>query len=202
VTRNTTIVYLHGFNSSPGSVKARKLERAAAALPSPPLVYIPQLNHQPARAMRDVCSWLDARNAREASAHAALTFVGSSLGGYYATWLAERYGARAIVINPAVRPFESLAAFRGAQHNPYTGERYELTAGHFDELSALRIERITCPKRYLLLMRSGDELLDWREPVAYYGGAWQFVAGGGDHGWEDIDAELPSILRFAGAEHR
>lgn len=202
MTRATTIVYLHGFNSSPGSVKARKLARAAAALPSPPQVYIPRLHHQPARAMREVSAWLDARNAGDASNGASLAFVGSSLGGFYATWLAERYAARAIVINPAVRPYESLAAFRGPQHNPHTGERYELTAAHFDELRALRVERITKPERFFLLMRSGDELLDWREPVAYYGGAWQFVAGGGDHGWEAIDAELPSILRFAGADRR
>jgi predicted esterase YcpF (UPF0227 family) len=196
----TTIVYLHGFNSSPGSIKARKLARAAAALPTPPQVYIPQLHHQPARAMREVCSWLDERNASDASNRDSLAFVGSSLGGFYATWLAERYAARAIVINPAVRPFESLAAFRGPQRNPYTGEAYELTSGHFNELRSLAIERITWPSRYFLLMRAGDELLDWREPVAYYAGAWQFVAGGGDHGWEDIDAELPSILRFAGAD--
>jgi len=104
-----TLVYLHGFNSSPQTVKGRKLAAAAAALAEPPRVHIPTLHHRPAIAMRDACAWIDANVAERA----ALTFVGSSLGGYYATWLAERYGARAVVINPAVRPATSLAATSG-----------------------------------------------------------------------------------------
>jgi predicted esterase YcpF (UPF0227 family) len=160
-----TLVYLHGFNSSPQSVKGRKLAVAAAALTEPPRVHIPTLHHRPAAAMRDVCAWVDVNVAE----HAALTFVGSSLGGYYATWLAEKYGARAVVINPAVRPATSLW-----------------------------VGRLTRMERYFLLMRSGDELLDWREAVARYAGAWQYVLGGGNHGWEDIDDEIPSVLRIAG----
>lgn len=144
--------------------------------------------------MRDVCAWVDARRGRRGP----LTFIGSSLGGYYATWLAEKYGARAIVINPAVRPFADLQAHLGPQQNPYTGERYELTEEHFAELQALWVERLTQTERYFLLVRAGDEVLDWREAVARYAGAWQFVAGGGTHGWEDIDAEIPAMLRFAG----
>lgn len=190
-----TLVYLHGFNSSPQSVKGRKLAAAAAVLAEPPRVHIPTLHHRPAIAMRDVCAWVDANVAERA----ALTFVGSSLGGYYATWLAEKYGARAVVINPAVRPASSLAAHLGPQRNLHTGETWELTPGHFAELEALSVARLTRMSRYLLMMRSGDELLDWREAVARYGGAWQYVLGGGDHGWEDIDEEMLLVLRFAGA---
>jgi hypothetical protein len=102
------------------------------------------------------------------------------------------------MINPAVRPFASLAPLTGPQRNPYTGEAYELVREHFDELRALQVERIARPERYFLLMRSGDELLDWREAVAYFAGAWQYVAGGGNHGWENFDDEIPSVLRFAG----
>ena len=192
-----TIVYLHGFNSSPGSVKARKLAAAAAALPSPVDVRVPQLHHRPAQAISDVSAWIDARFPT-AVERALLTLVGSSLGGYYATWLAEAYGVRAVVINPALRPYDDLAPYLGAQRNVYTGEAYELTSAHFDELRQLRVARISRPERYFLLMRSGDELLDWREAVAFYAGAWQYIAGGGDHGWEAIDVDLPSILRFAG----
>lgn len=190
-----TLVYLHGFNSSPQSIKGRKLAAAAAALADPPRVHLPALHHRPAVAMRDVCAWVDVNVGDIAT----LTFVGSSLGGYYATWLAERYGARASVINPAVRPAATLATHRGPQRNLHTGEAWELTADHFTELEALAIARLTNMDRYFLLMRSGDELLDWREAVRRYAGAWQYIAGGGDHGWEDIDAEIPSILRFAGA---
>ena len=188
------IVYLHGFNSSPASVKARKLAAFAAKLAEPPLLHVPRLTTWPAEAMADVCAWVDARRGADAT----LTFVGSSLGGYYATWLAERYEARAVLINPAIRPYESLDAYLGPQRNLYTGEPWQLTREHFDELRRYRVARITRPDRYFLLVRSGDELIDWHEPVAYYGGAWQYVAAGGTHGWEDIEPELPSILRFAG----
>ncbi len=189
-----TLVYLHGFNSSPQTVKGRKLAAAAAALTNPPRVHIPMLHHRPATAMREVCAWVEASVADCAT----LTFVGSSLGGYYATWLAEKFGTRAIVINPAVRPAATLGALPGPQRNLHTGENWELTPEHFTGLDTLSVSRLTRMDRYFLLMRSGDELLDWRESVRRYAGAYQYVAGGGDHGWEDIDPEIPSLLRFAG----
>ena len=194
-----TLVYLHGFNSSPQTVKGRKLAAAAAALDEPPRVHVPALHHRPAQAMRDVRAWVDA-NVADRAALNSLAFVGSSLGGFYATWLAERYGARAVVINPSVRPASSLAALLGPQCNLHTGEAWELTSAHFAELEVLSVPSITRMDRYLLLMRSGDELIDWREAVARYAGAWQYVLGGGNHGWEDIDDEIPSVLRFAGIE--
>ncbi len=189
-----TIVYLHGFNSSPKAVKGGKLAAVAATLVNPPRVHLPQLHHRPATAMRDVCAWVDANVADIAT----LTFVGSSLGGYYATWLAERCGTRAILINPVVRPEIALASYVGPQRNLHTGGAWELTQSHFAEMEALAVPRPTGMDRYFLMMRSGDELLDWRDAVAHYAGGWQFIAGGGNHGWEDIDDEIPSMLRFAG----
>jgi len=191
---HVTLVYLHGFNSSPQTVKGRKLATVAAALDEPPRVHVPALHHRPALAVRDVRAWVDANVADLA----ALTFVGSSLGGFYATWLAECYGARAVVVNPSARPTESLAAHLGPQRNLHTGEAWELTPAHMAELEALSVRTLTRLDRYFLLMRSGDELIDWRIAVARYAGAWQYVLGGGDHGWEDIDDEIPSVLRFAG----
>ena len=191
---SATLVYLHGFNSSPQTVKGCKLAAVTAALADPPCVHIPMLHHRPVTAMRDICAWVDANVARRA----ALTFIGSSLGGYYATWLAEKYCTRAIVINPAVRPAASLAAQLGPQRNLHTGEAWKLTREHIGELEALWVARLTRMSRYFLLMRSGDELLDWRDAVARYAGAWQYVLGGGDHGWEVIDDEIPAVLHFAG----
>ena len=188
----TAIVYLHGFNSSPQSVKGRMIARAAAALPDAPRFHIPDLGHRPAQAMRDVCAWIEAvPNERR-----DLAFVGSSLGGFYATWLAERFGARAVVINPAIRPAADLSPYVGRQRNPHTGVEYDVTPAHFFELEALEIRRITQPERYFLLARTGDELLDWRVASAFYAGGFQYVAGGGDHGWEDFGDEVAAVLRF------
>ena len=188
-----TIIYLHGFNSGPQTVKGQMLARAAAALPHPPRFHLPQLNHRPAQAMRDVCAWID----NEAPEGRGLAVIGSSLGAFYATWLAERYRVRAIVINPAIRPHENLHPFLGRQRNLYTDEEYEVAPVHFDELAALKLARITRPERYFLLARTGDEVLDWREAITHYAGASQYVAGGGDHGWTDFGDELASVLRFA-----
>jgi hypothetical protein len=188
------IVYLHGFNSAPQTVKGRMLARAAAGLADPPRFHLPQLHHRPARAIRDVRAWIDAN----ASDRHRLTLIGSSLGGFYATSLAEEYGARAVLINPAIRPHEDLRPHLGRQRNPCSGEEYEVTPAHFDELAALAVARITRPERYFLLVRTGDEVLDWRAAVAFYAGAFQYVAGGGDHGWTEFGAEAAPVLRFAG----
>lgn len=190
----TTLVYLHGFNSAPQSVKGQLLARAAAALPDPPRFHLPQLSDRPAQAIRDVCEWIE----RQALPAGELALIGSSLGGFYATHLAERYGARAVVINPAIRPHEDLRPYGGRQRNLYTGVEYDVTRAHFEELAALAVTRVTKPDRYFLLVRTGDELLDWRKAVNFYAGGHQYVAGGGDHGWTDFDAEVISVLRFAG----
>ena len=190
----TTIVYLHGFNSGPASIKAQALGRAIAALPdsSRPEYFVPRLRHHPAAAMRAVTGWLETRE------DAVLTLVGSSLGGYYATHLAERFAAKAVLINPTIRPYHDLIPYFGSQVNPYTLERYELTQDHLAELEAMQVACIAVPERYFLLVQSGDELLDWREAVAFYAGAWQFVEGGGDHAFSSFASQIPAVLRFAG----
>jgi predicted esterase YcpF (UPF0227 family) len=170
------------------------LRAAVDALPAAtrPRLHVPVLDDGPAKAMARILAL-----ARDV-AKEALTFVGSSLGGYYATYAAEKTGGRAVVINPAVRPFDDLAPYRGVQTNLYTGARFEVTERHFDELRALRIAAITRRDRYLLLLQSGDELLDYRVAVAFYAGAWQSIEGGGDHGFAGFDRHVPTILRFCG----
>lgn len=192
-----TIVYLHGFRSSPASVKAVQFRDAVARLPEAlrPQLHVPDLAFSPAAAVSGVAAWVEI-HAQPAS----LTFIGSSLGGYYATYLTERFGARAVLINPSIRPFASLQAWRGVQTNMHTGAEFEVTSAHFDELTALRVAAITRPQRYFLLVESGDDVLDYREAVAFYGGAFQYVRGGGDHAFVDFVPQIPAILRFAGVE--
>ncbi len=189
----TTIVYLHGFRSSPASEKAQATLRFIDALPAAtrPRLAIPELDDGPRDAMHTLLAWI------EREVRGPLTFVGSSLGGYYATYLAERLQARAVLVNPAVRPYDELAAYAGMQTNLYTGKVFEVTPAHFDELRALDVARIADPSRYLLYAQSGDELLDWRVAVGRYGGAWQCVEGGGDHGFTGFERHLPTIVRFA-----
>ena len=189
------IAYLHGFNSGGASVKGRQLGEAITALPAGvrPGYFLPTLDHEPRKAVRALCEWTEARAD-------VPVYVGSSLGGFYAIHLAERYGAKGVLINPALEPHRSLAPYLGPQRNPYTGGSYELTAGHLAQLEALLVARITRPERYFLLVQAGDELLDYRVAVARLAGGWQFVQGGGDHAYRDFALQIPAVLRFAGVD--
>ena len=188
-----TFVYLHGFRSSPASAKAVRFAAAIAALPRSvrPALAIPELTDRPARAMAAVDALL-----RKVPAPVCL--VGSSLGGFYATVAAERYGVRAVLINPAVRPDVDLRDHAGVQTNLHTGASFDVTAAHFDELREMRVDRISRPDRYFLLVQTGDEVLDYRQAVGFYAGAFQRVQGGGDHAFTGFEAHIPEILAFGG----
>jgi len=186
-----TIIYLHGFNSAPQSRKAQVLQGYLGERGLADRFVCPALPHRPAAAM--------ALLEREIERHrpAAVTLVGSSLGGYYATCLAERHDLRAVLINPAVTPQRDLERYLGLQHNLYTGEEYVLTTEHLDEWRRLETAAID-PDRYLLLVETGDAVLDYREAVRKYAGARQVVVAGGDHMLQSFPAHLPLILDFAG----
>jgi predicted esterase YcpF (UPF0227 family) len=185
------IVYIHGFNSSPASTKARQLHARLEALGRSREFACPALPERPAQAIA-LCE----REMAQAGAQ-PVTLVGSSLGGYYATWLAEKHGVRAVLVNPAITPAEGLRAYLGPQQNLYTGEPYELTEQYLDELRALWVQRPTRMERYYLMVTTGDEVLDYREALARYAGARQLVIQGSDHGFADFEQHLDSVLAFA-----
>lgn len=185
------ILYLHGFNSSPASRKARELGAHLAARGLGAQFACPALPHHPA----DAIATIEAEMRRHAGE--PITFLGSSLGGFYATHLAEKHALRAVLVNPAVYPERDLARYLGGQQNLYTGDRYELTPRHLRELESLVVARVT-PERYLLLVETGDEVLDYREAVARYAGARQVVIDGGDHTLRSFRDHFPLIGEFAG----
>ena len=184
------LVYLHGFRSSPHSFKARILGERMAAMGRASRFLCPQLPASPAAAVAEV--------AARYGLQPGDTLVGSSLGGFYATWLAERYGCRAVLLNPAVNPARDLAGFVGVQRMYHTEEPFVFREEYLDEFRALEVGAITFPERYLLIAAKGDELLDWREMVARYPGAHAIVLEGGDHGLSDFDSLAGRVLEFAG----
>lgn len=124
--------------------------------------------------------------------------VGSSLGGYFSTWLNVNYGFPAVLVNPAVKPFELLADYLGPQQNPYTGETYLLEPHHMDELKALDVAAIAKPNTVWLLQQEGDEVLDYRQAVAKYTACKQTVEAGGDHAFVGFDRYSADIIHFLG----
>ena len=185
------IIYIHGFNSSPSSHKARLLGERLAALGRADEFVCPALPHQPANAM----ALLEQLVAKQ-PAH-TVTLVGSSLGGFYATCLTEKFGVRSILVNPAITPQESLRAYLGPQKNIYTGDKYVLTEAHLAQLARLHVPSPAKMDRYLLMHTTGDELLDWRIAVDHYLGCRQVIVQGSDHGFAEFGAYLDIVMEFA-----
>lgn len=181
------IVYLHGFNSSPESHKAKLLGRHLAQRGLAERYACPALPPLASEALARIEPLLGPGSC----------LIGSSLGGFYATWLAEKHDLKAVLINPAIDPHVGLRSYLGPQQNVYTGERYELTERHLREWRAFHVARITAG-RYLLLVETGDEVLDYRRAVDRYAGCDQVVVEGGDHSLQSFPQHLPRILRFAG----
>jgi predicted esterase YcpF (UPF0227 family) len=192
---NTMILYLHGFRSSPDSFKARLLAEALAARGLRQSWCCPQLPASPHAAMALALSrargWLNAGGQAR-----SLSVIGSSLGGFYATWLAERLGCRAVLLNPVVHAARDLATQVGWHRNFHSDEPFEFLPEYVHELAAAQAPAITRPERYLLLAATGDEVLDWRDMRAHYAGCRQRIIAGSDHGISDFADYVPEVLDF------
>ena len=186
------ILYLHGFRSSPQSTKARQLREYMEAKGLGDKFICPELPVSPREAI--AMTEKIVTEARE-----PLTLVGSSLGGFYATWLTEHYWQKikcAVLVNPAVVAHLSLTEHIGQHSNYHTGENFEFTQAHVDELSALDMPQIEHADHYWLLVETGDEVLDYKLAVAKYQGARQTVLAGGDHSftrWSDYLEEITAL---------
>jgi predicted esterase YcpF (UPF0227 family) len=190
------ILYLHGFRSSPQSMKARVVGERMAALGLADQVVSPQLPASPKLAMELALSLIEDVRADQ------LSIIGSSLGGYYATWLAERVGCRAVLLNPAIVPRVNLDRHVGVTTQFHSDEPFEFKREYIDELHALEVPQISKPDRYFLIAATGDEVLDYRDMVAHYQGARQHVIDGSDHAISEFPQYVDEILAFCGVEAR
>jgi uncharacterized protein len=188
------ILYLHGFRSSPQSRKAQQIKVALAARGRVDDYLCPPLPASPREAIDRVLTAIDREDP------ARLSLIGSSLGGYYATWLAERIGCRAVLLNPAIKPFEDLKAHLGRQPVFFSSDEIDMKPAYLDELHALDTPFITQPDRYFLVAATGDEVIDYRAMVAKYAGCRQRVIAGSDHQIHDFAQYLDEVLRFCGIE--
>ena len=190
------ILYIHGFNSSPQSVKAEKTAEYFAAHFPKEQVLIPKVPCYPLAAI-DALDELIVKHL-ENDSQAIKGIIGSSLGGYLGRYFAQKYQLKLVLINPAVRPYELLVDYLGWQQNPYTNERYELTCEHIDELKMIDTPQVERPQDYWLLQQTGDEVLDYTQAVDKYVQCKQTVIEGGDHSFQGFEQFLPQIAQFFG----
>lgn len=185
-----SILYIHGLNSSPASHKASQLSRAMARLDLASRLRVPALHHHPRQAIAQLETLIIELGAP--------LLVGSSLGGYYATCLAERHGLKALLINPAVRPHLRFDGYLGPQKNHYSDETWELTEDHIQALAELEVPPPSDATRYQVWLQTGDETLDYRDAERYYRACVLHVQAGGDHGFQGFAKRLPMLFAFAG----
>jgi predicted esterase YcpF (UPF0227 family) len=190
------ILYLHGFRSSPQSMKARVVGERMAALGLAGQLMSPQLPASPKLAIELALSLVKDVPAAE------LSIIGSSLGGYYATWLAEHLGCKAVLLNPAIVPRVNLDQHVGVSTQYHSDEPFEFKREYIEELHALEVPKITRPERYFLIAATGDEVLDYRDMLAHYQGARQHLIQGSDHAISEFPQYVDEVLAFCGAGAR
>ncbi len=187
------LLYIHGFNSSPQSMKANQMKLYCEKYRPDIKVIIPQMPCFPEAAkqhMHDI--------AMQYKDDYRIGLVGSSLGGYMSIWLNHLFGFRAVVINPAIKPYELLQNYLGEQKNPYTNETYILEQKHIGQLLQMDVAVLNSPADFWLLQQQGDELLDYRQAVDKFTGSKQTVEEGGDHSFIGFERYPEKIITFLG----
>lgn len=185
------LLYLHGFHSSPLSKKAIDMKdyckehRPDIHFVCPQLPYHPQAA---AQLVRDIV--LEHQNDYN------IGLVGSSLGGYLSIWLNDHFGLKAVLINPAIKPYQLLHEYLGKQVHPYTQESYVLEEKHMDELAALEIKNIQHPEQFWVLLQTKDEVLDYRQAAEKFKQSALYIEDGGDHSFIGFEHFPEKIIQF------
>ena len=187
----TRLIYLHGFNSSPASYKSTALQAYMAEKGMQGQLISPAIPPVPADALELLVDLYESNQQ-----HGEVAVAGSSLGGFYATCLAERFGCKAVLINPAVRPHLLLAKYLGENINYYTSDHWMLDKIHIEQLRQMDVEPITNPDRYLLLLQKGDETLDYRQALEKYGDCPRVCEEGGNHSFAGFENYIEQLLKF------
>ncbi|MGB0938430.1 MAG: YqiA/YcfP family alpha/beta fold hydrolase [Colwellia sp.] len=190
------VLYIHGFNSSPLSVKAEQTKAYLKQNFPNTLFVCPQLKSTPAQAIEQLEAILNDDTYKGLN----WSLIGSSLGGYFSDYLAQKYNLKAVLINPAVKPYELLQGYLGEQVNPYTKERFQVTPDfvHFlKSIDQIKLDFNNETKNnYRVMLQMGDEVLDYQQAVEKYEHCHVVLEQGGDHSFIDYDRHLPEIIKF------
>lgn len=187
------ILYLHGFLSSPKSIKAQATKAYFEKHHSDVTLHIPELSNFPSKVESQLLALIE---STPALLEGGLKLIGSSMGGYLSSFLLEKFGGKAVLINPAVRPYELLQSFIGKHENPYSKEKFEIVASDMDVIKALEASSLSAPERYKVLLQTEDETLDYRLAEEKYAQSQLVIEQGGDHSFVGYENHLPAIAQF------
>ncbi len=186
------LLYLHGFNSSPQSLKAQLISQYMSEKHCLDQLICPQIPSVPEEARLFLEQLVE-----ETLENYPLSFAGSSLGGYYATYLAEKYSGYAVLINPSVKPYETLRAYLGENKFYFDEGCWEFDESHIQQLEVMKVEEITEAQRYLVLLQTGDETLDYHQAELKYKNSQCIIEQGGDHSFVGLERYLQKIIQFS-----
>ncbi len=184
------LVYIHGFQSSPLSAKAQETRCYVENTGLDVEVAVPALSDYPGESYWQLQQLVHDNLQRQ------IALIGSSLGGFMATALAEEFGLKAVLVNPSVHPYRLIDTHYGENTNPYTGKIFYLDEGHAQELHRLKVDGFSRSENLLVMLQKGDETLDYREAAEHYCSCQQMVEEGGDHRFQGFDKHLPAIMKF------
>jgi len=187
-------VYLHGFLSSPASTKAQQLLHYFDQAGMADQLIVPTLGFEPATAIQQAEQAVETMLSREGIKQVFI--IGSSLGGFYATWLSNKFDCKAVLVNPAVRPYELFDKYLGPNEHFYDGNTYMLEMKHIGQLRALEVESLQQPEQLLLLLQTADETLDYRLAAEKYRACPSWIEAGGNHSFENFMARLEMMFHF------
>ncbi len=189
------LVYIHGFLSSPGSIKAQQTKQWLAGHRPDISYHCPYLSPYPLETEKQLTGLMAELEGQ------TIGLIGSSLGGFWTTWITETYGVRAVLINPSVRPHGLVDRLLGEpQHNFHTNDTYVMTQAHGDQFKKICPPQLKDKSLYWLMAQTGDETLDYRQAESRYEGCKQLIEAGGDHGFKGYENKIPAIVEFLFSE--
>ena len=184
-----SILYLHGFASSSNSNKAKVLKNYISKNYKNVEIIIPDLDNNFKLAVNQIHELID-------SAKHPIVFIGSSLGGYYASYFSSKFKTKSVLINPAIPPLKDFEMYLGENENYSTGEKFIITPEDIRYIRKMSYKKYSNAENTYVLLESGDEVLNYKETAKYFSGSYLDIIYGGSHSYESLDEKLENIVNF------
>jgi predicted esterase YcpF (UPF0227 family) len=184
-----TILYFHGFASSSNSNKAKILKKYISKNYKNAEIIIPDIDNNFKLAVNQIYKLVD-------SARHSIVFIGSSLGGYYASYFSSKFKTKSVLINPAIPPLKDFEMYLGENENYSTGEKFVITPEDIRYIRKMSYKKYANAENTYVLLESGDEVLNYKEAAKYFSGSYLDIIYGGSHSYESLDEKLKNIVNF------